>query len=315
MTDIKIAEAQVNAQIDTTYNEDCDPAKTYERMASPDMAFYNAVRATKEDNTRQHIYDDILEAHTGNAFFVKAGQVIRFEQRPSLHNGRTQIIDVQMITPDLEQWADHLNTSALEGLNLRVNSGVWSQRHKMEKMATLVEDEFPYEKLEEGFTHIFYAAHCNADWLTMLYGEEGNVNSCNENFLHGFLRVPAIANIEDDEKRREVAVFHANRNDVNIFQPNRFTQMDGDITRCVLAPAPAVDDGVGVEFYAEKDQYFVVSNCPYADQQLPFPEARPNPVYVSVFDTGIKPEHPGMNNQGWEKQVWDRIMSKDTSAK
>ncbi|MGR5500521.1 DUF1989 domain-containing protein [Vibrio sp. DNB22_10_4] len=315
MSDIKKIEAQINQNGTFEYNEDADPAKTYERMAAPDLNFYDAVRATKENGTRTHVYDDLLEAHTGNAFFVKAGQVIRFENNPSRHNGRTQIIDVQMITPDLTQWADHLNTTALEGLNLRKNSGVWSQRHKMEKMATLVYDNFPYEKLEEGFTHIFYAAHCNADWLTMLYGEEGNVNSCNENFLHGFLRVPAIAAIEDEQERRETAIFHANRNDVNIFQPNRFTQMDGDITRCVLAPAPAVEDGTAVEFYAEKDQYFVVSNCPYADQQLPFPEARPNPVYVSVFDTGIKPNHPGMNNQGWEKQVWDRIMTKDVSPK
>ena len=315
MSDIKAVEAMQNENGTYEYNEDADPAKTYERKAAPDMAFYDSVRATKENGTRTHVYDDILEPHTGNSFFVKAGQVIRFENNPSRHNGRTQIIDVHMVTPDLEQWGDHLNTSALEGLNLRVNSGVWSQRGKMEKMATLVEDNFPYELLEEGFTHIFYAAHCNADWLTMLYGAEGNVNSCNENFLHAFLKVPAIANIEDEQERRATAIRYANRNDVNIFQPNRFTQMEGDITRCVLAPAPAVPDGTAVEFYAEKDMYFVVSNCPYADQQLPFPEARPNPVYISVFDTGIAPNHQGMNNQGWEKQVWDRIATKDLTVK
>ncbi|GLP96413.1 DUF1989 domain-containing protein [Paraferrimonas sedimenticola] len=301
--------------ISTEYNEDCDPAKTYERMAGADVEFYNKVRATKSEGTRTQVYDDLLEAHTGNSFFVKAGQVIRFEQRPSLHNGRTQIIDVQMVTPDLKQWADHLNNSGLEGLNLRQDSGVWSQSGYLEKMATLVEDEFPQDKLDEGFTHIFFAAHCNADWLQMLYGEEGNVNSCHENFIHAFLRVPAIAAIEDEEERKRVAMFHADRNDINIFQPNKFTQAEDNITRCVLAPAPPVEDGVGVEFYAEKDMYVVVSNCPYADQALPFPEAKPNPVYVSVYDTGVEPCHPGMNNQGWEDKVWERIHTKDVSPK
>lgn len=315
MSDIKSVEATMNNDGTFEYNEDADPAKTYERMAGPDMEFYDAVRNMKKNGTRTHVYDDILEPHTGNSFFVKAGQVIRFENNPSRHNGRTQIIDVHMVTPDLEQYACHLNNSAMEGLNLRENSGVWSQRSKMEKLATVVEDNFPYDKLEAGFTHMFFAAHCNPDWIQMLYGPEGNVNSCNENFLHAFLRVPAIAAIEDEQERRATAVEFANRNDINIFQPNCFTQMEGDITRCVLAPSPAVPDGTAVEFFAEKDVYFVVSNCPYADQQRPYPEAEPNPVYVSVFDTGMTPKHPGMNNQGWEQQVWDRIMTKDLTTK
>jgi hypothetical protein len=42
------------------------------------------VIATKTDGTRKLFYEDMLEPHTGNAFFVKAGQVIRIEQRPKL---------------------------------------------------------------------------------------------------------------------------------------------------------------------------------------------------------------------------------------
>jgi hypothetical protein len=34
-----------------------------------------------------------------NAYFVKAGQVIRMEQRPGLHNGRMQVADVLFVTP------------------------------------------------------------------------------------------------------------------------------------------------------------------------------------------------------------------------
>jgi hypothetical protein len=63
------------------------------------------------------VYEDVLEPHTGHAFFVKASKVIRMEQRPSLHNGRNQIADVLFVTPDLEQISDHLNNNALEGLH------------------------------------------------------------------------------------------------------------------------------------------------------------------------------------------------------
>ncbi len=302
--------------IDTTYNADVDPVKTYERAVSPNLAFYQQIRATKANDTRRHVYDDILLPHTGNAFFVKAGQVIRFEQRPGLHNGRTQIIDVHMVTPDLEQWGDHLNTSALDGLNQRLFSAVWSQSGFCEKMVTLVEDEFPYNKMEDDYSHIFFAAHCCPDWINMVYGKEGNVNSCQENFYQAFGRIPAIANMEDEVEKRRIIKLYSDRNDINMFQPNKFDQDDKGITRCMLAPSPAVDDGVGCEFYAEKDMYFVVSNCPYADQALPYPEARPNPVYVSVYDTGIAPEtgHLG-DNQGWEDDIFARIATKDNSVK
>ena len=99
------------------YNEDIDPVKTYERKVKPNKEFYDRVIATKTNGSRTLVYEDINAPHTGDAYFVKAGQVIRMEQRPSLHNGRTQIIDVLFVTPDLEQISDHLNTSAFEGLN------------------------------------------------------------------------------------------------------------------------------------------------------------------------------------------------------
>lgn len=300
------------------YDESIDPVKTYEKKAKVNYKFYDEVVATKENGTRKVRYEDTIEPHTGNAYFVKAGEVIRFEQRPSKHNGRTQILDILMITPDLKQWSDHLNNGPIEGLNIKKYSGVWTQSQYMEKIATCVADEFPYELLENKDTsHMFFAAHCCPEWITMAHGEEANVNSCQENFIHGFNRLPAIHEIEDEKERRRVVQFLADRNDINIFQGNQFKQDENGITRCVLSPTPTVPDGTGVEFYAEKDCYFVVSNCPYADQALPFPEAKPNPVYISVADTGIKPysdNHLGIVH-GWEDKIYERITSKDVSPK
>ncbi|WP_044211132.1 DUF1989 domain-containing protein [Flammeovirga sp. OC4] len=301
-----------------TYNPDVDPVKSYQDKCKVNYDFYNKVIATKENNERKTIYEDTIEPHTGNAFPLKAGQTIRFEQRPSEHNGRTQILDVQFVTPDLKQWSDHLNNGPIEGLNLKLYSGVWTQSQYMEKIATVVADEFPYELLDDKNTsHMFFAAHCCPEWIEMTHGKEANVNSCQENFIHGFNRIPAIQAIKDPEERKRVVQFYADKNDINIFQGNRFGQDENGITRCFLSPTPSVPDGTGVEFYAEKDCYVVVSNCPYADQALPFPEAKPNPVYISVEDTGIKPysdNHLNINH-GWEDKIYDRIFSKDVSPK
>ena len=117
------------------YNEDTDPVKTYERKTKPNIEFYDRIIATKTNGTRTLVYEDLNRPHTGDAYFVKAGQVIRMEQRPSLHNGRTQIIDVLFITPDLEQISDHLNTSAFDGLNQRLYSGVWTQSAYLNKIS------------------------------------------------------------------------------------------------------------------------------------------------------------------------------------
>ena len=302
----------------SNYDESVDPVKTYEKKAKVNKEFYDRVIETKEKGTRKLVYEDTIEPHTGNAYPVKAGEVIRFEQRPSLHNGRTQILDILMITPDLEQWSDHLNNGPIEGLNVKLYSGVWTQSQFMEKIATCVADEFPYELLDnENVCHMFFAAHCCPEWITMVHGEDANVNSCQENFIHGFNRLPAIQAIEDERERRQKVQQLADRNDINVFQGNQFKQDENGITRCYLSPTPAVPDGTGIEFYAEKDCYYVVSNCPYADQALPFPEAKPNPVYISVYDTGIKPyssNHLGIVH-GWEDKIYERIFSKDVSEK
>lgn len=302
----------------SSYDPEVDPAASYARKVAPNRVFYDSVRATKSDGTRSLVYERMLEPHTGDAYFVEAGQVIRMEQRPSLHNGRTQIIDVLWVTPDLEQISDHLNTSALEGLNPWMYGGIWTQSGYCEKIATLVEDEFPYEELEhDRVAHIFFAAHCCAEWIMLAHGPDAHVNSCHQNFVHGFNRLPAVQAIADQAERRRLVQRLADRNDVNVFQANQFAQPDGRVTRCLLSPSPSVPDGTGIEWYAEKDQYVVISNCPYADQALPFPEADPNPVYVSVWDTGIQPEtddHLGVP-KGWEAEVYQRLAGLDISPR
>jgi len=303
------------------YNPDIDPVKTYERKVKPDKEFYNKVINTKKNDIRTLVYEDTCEPHTGNAFFVKAGQIIRIEQRPSLHNGRTQIADILFVTPDLKQISDHLNTSAFEGLNPRLYSGIWSQSGVMEKLATVVADEFPYELLDhDKISHMFFAAHCCPEWIVMVHGKNANINSCHENFIHGFNRLPAVQAIKDKKERRKMVQLLADRNDINVFQPNFFTQDENGITRCQLLPCPAVPDGTGIEFYAEKDLYAVISNCPYGDQALPFPEAKPNPIYISVWDTKIAPKKDklqSISGAEWEEIIYKKFIdgTKDISPK
>ncbi|MCG9788143.1 DUF1989 domain-containing protein [Vibrio mediterranei] len=300
---------------DSSYNSDVDPVETFARAISPDLDFYQKVRATKSGKKRQLVYTDVLEAETGNAFLVKKGQVIRIEQRPNAkgNNGRTQIMDVLMVTPDLEQYSCHLSSTAVEGLNQRLYSGIWSQSRHFEKMATLVEDEFPYDELPEGFSHIWLAAHCSPELIGLAQGKENVRNSCHENFIHGFGRIPAIANIEDDTLRQEVIQFFSDRNDWNIFQGNRFAQDENRITRARMCPTPPVKDGTAIEWYAEKDLYVVISNCPYGDQHTCYSKIKNNDVFIEVYDTGIAPIHGEATEriQGWEQAALERVAKRD----
>ncbi|MGR5095486.1 DUF1989 domain-containing protein [Vibrio maritimus] len=305
---------QLAQNFDSSYDANVDPVKTYSDSLSADLDFYQRVRDTKRNGTRKHVYSDVLKRETGNSFLVKAGQVIRIEQRPSAdgNNGRTQIMDVLMVTTDLEQYSDHLNSTAIEGFNQRLYSGIWSQSRHFRKMATLVEDEFPYEQLQEGFTHIWLAAHCSPEYIGLAHGLEKVTNSCHENFLHAFSRIPAIANIEDEKIRKEVTQFFADRNDWNIFQGNQFMLDEQNITRARMCPTPPVEDGTAIEWYAEQDMYVVISNCPYGDQHTCYTEIHNNDVFIEVFDTGIKPYAPALTDkiQGWETAAWERVEAR-----
>jgi len=68
----------------STYNADDDPAATYERKVGPDLDFYNKVISTKKNGKRKLVYEGTNDAHMGDAYYLKAGQVIRFEQRPGV---------------------------------------------------------------------------------------------------------------------------------------------------------------------------------------------------------------------------------------
>ena len=101
-------------------------------------------------------------------------------------------------------------------------------------------------------------------------------------------------------------------NDINIFQPNEIKPDENGVTRGMMYPAPPVPDGTGIEWYAEKDVYVVMSNCPYADQALPLPEAKPNPMYIIVYETGIAPETDAGSTVGPIRLL--RTSCNDTSA-
>ena len=297
----------------SSYDADTDPVVSYQRKLTVDREFYDRVIATKSNGRRRLVYEDLLEPHSGNAFPVEEGQVIRIEQRPSLHNGRTQIADVLFITPDLEQISDHLNSTALEGFHPRVYGAIWTQRQFTEKIATLIADEFPYDLLEhDRVNHIFWGPHCNPEWIMLAHGSDfvGH-NSCYENFTEGFNKIPAIQAIEDAEERRATVRILVDHNDINIFQPNEIKPREDGVAQGVLYPAPQVPDGTGIEWYAERDLFAVMSNCPYADQARPLPEAQPNPLYVSVYETGIVPEHANplelMKGTEWEDAIYENI--------
>ena len=156
----------------------------------------------------------------------------------------------------------------------------------------------------------------------LAHGNEfADFNSCHTNFIHGFNRVPAVQAIEDEEERRAKVRFLADHNDINIFQPNEIKPDEDGVSRGFMYPAPPVPDGTGIERYLEKDAYVVISNCPYADQALPLLEAKPNPMYILVYETGIAPETDDplglVKGPEWEEMIYAQFRdgTKDASPR
>ena len=310
-----------------SYSADIDPVEQFARGVKPNKAFYDRVIATKENGTRKLVYERPLEKHTGGAFYAKAGQVLRIEQRPHQYNGRTQIADILFFTPDLTQWSDHLSTTGVEGFCPRIYGALWTQSKYFEKIVTLVADEYPYEILKDPdnnmpVNHMFFAAHCSKELNMIAYGNDFvTYNSCHENFIQALNQVPAIQAIEDEAERRAKVQFLADRNDLNIFQPNQIIPDADGVTRGKMFLSPSIPDGTGIEFYCEKDLYLIASNCPYADQNLPFKDANPIPIFIQVYETGIPPEtndHLGLvTGDEWEKLIYSKFTdgTKDISVR
>ena len=91
---------------------------------APQMAlnkeFYDNIIAQKA--TRKPVYKEFLQPHTGDAFLVKAGQVIRAEQVGVM----AQILDWFMISPDLTEYLNYGHSAPLEGPYLSTYTRCWS---------------------------------------------------------------------------------------------------------------------------------------------------------------------------------------------
>ena len=261
---------------------------------------YDEVIATK--GSRDLVDEAELPPREGDAYFAKAGQVLRVEQR----HETTQIADVLFVTPDVKQIAETGNTGLFDGPNPTVYHRVWSQSRYQQPLATMVADEAPEDFTKDGFRPHFWGPHCCAEWQETAYGDGIKVNSCHWNFIQGFNRIPAVQAIEDVERAKEVVEWLSDRWDVNIFQPNKYIQDESGNTQGYLASAPPVPHGTGVEWYAEKDIYVVISNCPVGDQSSPTPEATCVPLYISVHETGIEPLECH-TFQDWERAFYERV--------
>lgn len=270
-----------------------------------DKAHYDKVIAAKESRTK--VYERWLEPNTGDAFFLKAGQVIRMEQRHAI----TQIADWWWVSPDLKQQQASGNTHAFEGQYVKQYSRIWSGIENMRPMATMVTDESPDDFPPPGFFSHFWAYHCSPTWHQAGFRElPAGHNACHVNAMHGFHRLPAVHAIKDEEERRDKVQQLANNSNYQTFQPAKFYTTDEGQLSIDLAVGKPVPEGTGVEFYAEMDVYAVLSLCPWGDQSKGPVGADLVPLHISVWDTGIEPLPPA-DWKDWKGAFYEAVAKGD----
>lgn len=291
----------------TTENADFKGALLDAKELRLEKAHYDKVIATK--GSRTLVYEEILKPHTGDAFFVKAGQVIRMEQRHEI----TQIADWWWVSPDLSVTHQPWISVTLGGASpyLTTYSRIWSTHDPMRTMATMIADETPADFAPPGYGRHFWGWHCSPSWHQAQFPHlPASHNACHVNGTQGFLRVPAIHAIEDEAERRATAQRFVNRANYQTFQVYGWFHDEAMNIYPDVRPSPTVPYGSGVEFYAEMDAYVVVSSCPWVNQTAPVGEIDPVPLYMSVWDTSIKPLDPPAWKD-WQTPFYDAIAAGD----
>ena len=271
------------------------------------------------------VYESTLNPHTGDAYLVKAGQVLQMEHLFD----RVQVVDWMVITPDLKIQSSMGNTVPFDGYWINKYTRIHGQQNDgigMSPMMTMNRDDaakYPNwgGPTEEWASHQ-WLYHCSPEWQECLFpGAPPQINSCHMNFVQAFLRVPAIAAIEDETERRELANQFAAGHNFQSFNPLHIAwNEESRNMKIQLGPCGPIKKGEGVEFYAEMDVYMVGSSCPYGNFIDPpyGPGARmPDPARIRVYDTGIAPlDHAGGWND-WHTAFYDMVKNgqKDISPR
>ena len=245
------------------------------------------VAAAKSE--RKLVYEAVLNGHTGDAYPLKPGQIIRLEQRHEV----TQVCDWLFITPDLSDWSSYGSTGAFQGLFPELGYQFLGLTGRMKSLAVMVSDEAPDDFAKPGWANHFSQWHCSPEWQEILYPDPPNgTNACHINFVHGLNRIPAMHDIKDIAERRRIVNMLANNHNFQTFQVCHHDVGD-DQTIIRLGGSPQVPHGAGVEFFANTDLYAVISNCPGADITAPIWDGKEMrqtyPVYISVWDSGVEP--------------------------
>ena len=253
-------------------------------------ALVDEVNSKKE--TRKLVYKALLQPHSGDAFLLKAGQIIRLEQ----HTPEIQVVDWMFITPDLKQWADMGMSILFSGQYLSKYYQVMSNSSPMEPLAIMCADEAPVDFAPKGWSRHFWGHHCSPELhQTLVPGTSGHANSCHVNFTQAVSRIPAIAAIEDQEHRKLMVSLFACHSNFQTFQLQKNIDTEDGNHISLYGSSPNVPIGTGVEFYVTKDVYVLCSSCPGGSIDLDAIQKGEGhmetaPIELQVWDPGVPPK-------------------------
>ena len=100
---------------------------------------------------RKLVYEAVLNGHTGDAYPLAPGQIIRLEQRHEV----TQVCDWLFIKPDLSDWSSYGSTGAFQGLFPELGYQMLGMTGRMKSLAVMVADEAPDDFAKPGWANHF----------------------------------------------------------------------------------------------------------------------------------------------------------------
>ncbi len=236
-----------------------------ETLPAPDMALYNAARATLNK-----VAELIVPPRDAACFEVRAGQFFRIRSIEGPQVGDLNLWNRH----DLSERFFSGKTRALHATHVTTGHRLWSTLPFLRPMATITHDTLGWYGFDEhgGGIHDVIGTRCDPYTNRLLRGTDYH-HCCHSNLTRALAKATGLGLVEAEKHVHDV---------LNVFMCTGFTR---DTHQYFMKASP-VRPGDYIEFIAEIDLLGSLSACPGGDcsETHSGDVAQCHPLLVEIFD-------------------------------